>query len=118
MYDHLINRLLLRQVLLSHWPLATVHEATDGAQALALVAQVPLDLVLMDMVMVGMDGIEATQAIRSTAGEASLPVLGLTANIHPPDLSSFKSAGLDEIMLKPFDSAQLIATLERLLAQH
>ena len=68
--------------------------------------------------MVGMDGIEASQAIRSTPGGASLPVLGLTANIDQPDSSNFQSAGLNAIMLKPFDRAQWIATLERLLAQH
>jgi len=115
--DHPINRLLLRQVLLSHWPSATVHEAADGHQALALVQEHRLDLVLMDMVMVGMDGIEATQAIRATADGAHLPILGLTANIHPPDLASFKAAGLDDLMLKPFERMQLLDTLEAMLVQ-
>ena len=114
--DHPINRLLLRQVLLSHWPGATVHEAADGHQALALVQHVALDLVLMDMVMVDMDGIEATQAIRATQAGIGLPILGLTANIHPPDLASFKAAGLDDIMLKPFERTQLLEKLETMLA--
>ena len=114
--DHPINRLLLRQVLLSHWPGATVHEAADGHQALALVQHVALDLVLMDMVMVGMDGIEATQAIRATPAGIGLPILGLTANIHPPDLASFKAAGLDDITLKPFERTQLLEKLETMLA--
>lgn len=113
--DHPINRLLLRQVLLSHWPNATVHEAEDGDQAIALVNQHALDLVLMDMVMVGMDGIDATQAIRATAAGAQLAILGLTANIHPPDLANFKAAGLDRIMLKPFERAQLLETIETML---
>ena len=65
--------------------------------------------------MAGMDGIDATQAIRATAAGAQLAILGLTANIHPPDLANFKAAGLDRIMLKPFERAQLLETIETML---
>lgn len=113
--DHPINRLLLRRVLLSHWPAAKVYEAQDGGQAVALTSQLALDVVLMDMVMAGIDGIEATRAIRAGATGAGLVILGLTANIHPPDLSNFNASGLDGIMLKPFDRDQLLKKIEALV---
>jgi CheY-like chemotaxis protein len=44
-----------------------------------------------------------------------VPVLGLTANVNPLDLARFKAAGLSDLMLKPFEPAQLLERIERLL---
>jgi CheY-like chemotaxis protein len=76
------------------------------------------DLILMDLVMPQLDGAEATRALRASANARAqrVPVIGLTANVHPPDLAKFKAAGLDALMLKPFDSAALYAQIETLLA--
>lgn len=114
--DHPINRLLLRRVLRKHWPAAQVFEAQDGGQAVDLAAAQEFDLILMDMVMAGIDGIEATRTIRAGATGAAPAILGLTANIHPPDLSSFNASGLDGVMLKPFDRELLLRKIETLLA--
>ncbi len=117
--DHAINRLLAQQVLRSAWPRADIVEAADGQQALDRLSESAFDLVLMDMVMPGMDGIEATQCLRSTLAMPTrqVPVLGLTANVNPADLEAFQRAGLSGLMLKPFDPATLCARIEQLLLQ-
>ncbi|MEN9888587.1 MAG: Sensory/regulatory protein RpfC [Pseudomonadota bacterium] len=117
--DHAINRLLAQQVLRAAWPKADIVEAADGQQALDRLAEGSFDLVLMDMVMPGMDGIVATQRLRSTLPlpGRQVPVLGLTANVNPADLEAFQRAGLSGLMLKPFDPAALCARVEQLLLQ-
>ncbi|MBM3386617.1 MAG: response regulator [Betaproteobacteria bacterium] len=117
--DHAINRLLAQQVLRGAWPKAEIVEAADGQQALDRLAEGGFDLVLMDMVMPGMDGIVATQRLRSTlpAPAKHVPVLGLTANVNPSDLDAFQRAGLSGLMLKPFEPATLCARIEQLLLQ-
>lgn len=106
--DHRLNRLLVTQVLSKYWPHAQILEADGGAKALAMVQSREVDLVLMDMVMPQMDGIETTQAIRLLPGtKGQVPVLGLTANVNPTDLEKFTAAGLQAMMLKPFEPKQL-----------
>ena len=117
--DHPVNRLLVKQVLLSAWPHSTVLEAVNGQQALEVLHTQAVDLVLMDMVMPVMDGIAATAALRTDVDprRCALPVLGLTANVNPQDLERFKAAGLTDVMLKPFEPVQLCAQIEALLAE-
>jgi len=117
--DHAINRLLAQQVLRDAWPKADVVEAADGQQALDRLAEGGFDLVLMDMVMPGMDGIVATRRLRSTLPVPikDVPVLGLTANVNPADLEAFQRAGLSGLMLKPFEPAALCTRIEQLLLQ-
>mgnify|MGYP006192079767 CR=1 FL=1 len=115
--DHPINRLLVKQVLKNAWPKAQVLEAVNGQQALDLLAQSSVDLVLMDMVMPEMDGIEATRRLRQNDAWRTLPVMGLTANVNPVDLETFRQAGLNTVMLKPFEPVQLCNRVEQLLLQ-
>ena len=117
--DHAINRLLAQQVLRAAWPKAEIVEAADGQQALDRLAEGGFDLVLMDMVMPGMDGIVTTQRLRSTLPVPikHVPVLGLTANVNPADLDAFQRAGLSGLMVKPFEPATLCARIEQLLLQ-
>jgi len=115
--DHPINRLLVKKVLQNAWPQANVSEAPDGQQCLDRLAQQTADLVLMDMVMPVMDGIEATRQLRQNPSWQTLPVLGLTANVNPADLHTFEQAGLNAVLLKPFEPALLCARVEQLLLQ-
>jgi signal transduction histidine kinase/CheY-like chemotaxis protein len=112
--DHPINRLLVKQVLSNAWPNSRVVEAEDGLECLKAMQQEPFDMVLMDMVMPNMDGIEATKSLRTHLDSPAChtPVLGLTANVNPLDLERFKAAGLTGLMLKPFEPAQLRAKVE------
>jgi CheY-like chemotaxis protein len=114
--DHPINRLLLRKVLASHWPQAHIVEATHGAEALAYVQAHTVHAVFMDMLMPVMNGIEATRAIRALPQTTARTVIvGLTANVNAEDLATFKGAGLDSLMLKPFNLAQLCTDIDQLL---
>lgn len=116
--DLAVNRLLLQHVLQATWPKASITQASSGAQALECLKQQPFDLVLMDMVMPGMDGIETTRALHlwmQAADQVAPPVLGLTANVNPDDLQRFKDAGLQAIMLKPFERDALVMQIDALL---
>lgn len=117
--DHPVNRLLVRLLLQRQWPNAQVVDVEDGAQALRALAQEPgFDLVILDMVMPVMDGIETTRAIRASphARICQTPVLGLTANVSSVDLAQFQSAGLDGLLLKPFEVERLRSEVDRLTA--
>ncbi len=117
--DHPVNRLLARQVLKNAWPQSHIVEVSDGQQAVNMLREQPFDLVLMDMVMPVMDGIVATQTIRTKlpAAARSVLILGLTANVNPVDLDAFRQEGLDDVMLKPFEPDLLCAKVEHWLLQ-
>ena len=116
--DHPINRLLVKKVLTQHWPQSQVVEAEDGLQAITAAEQARFDVIVMDMVMPKMDGIEATQALRQNPNTSirNTPILGLTANVTPQDLERFKAAGLNDVMLKPIDPVQLCSLIESWVA--
>ena len=117
--DHPINRLLVRQILKNNWENCELVEADNGLKALDALRQQPFDVVLMDMVMPEMDGIEATTALRQTL-EASVrdtPVLGLTANVNPQDLERFSAAGVNAVVLKPFDAVKVCAQVAQMLTE-
>jgi CheY-like chemotaxis protein len=115
--DHPVNRLLVRQLIQRHWPRAEVQDAEDGQQALACLAQQGFDLVLMDMVMPVMDGIEATTLLRASADARvrQTPVLGLTANVNAGDLARFEQSGLNGLLLKPFEQSKFVNLMDRLV---
>ena len=110
--DDPASRGLFKRVMRQAWPQAEILEAADGQQCLDLLAQGPVDLVLMDMLMPVMDGIEATRRIRADASWSSLPVLGLTANLNPQDLQAFREAGLNDLLLKPLEPGALVRAVE------
>jgi CheY-like chemotaxis protein len=117
--DHPINRLLVRQILKNNWKNCELVEADNGIKALDALRQQDFDVVLMDMVMPEMDGIEATAALRLSFDQPTrdTPVLGLTANVNPQDLERFADAGVSAVVLKPFDAVKLCAQVEQMLTE-
>ena len=117
--DHPINRLLVRQILKNNWKNCELVEAENGLKALAALKAQEFDVILMDMVMPEMDGIEATTALRMTFDQPmrDTPVLGLTANVNPLDLERFAAAGVSAVVLKPFDAAKVCAQVEEMLIE-
>ena len=115
--DHPINRLLLQKILENQWPGCHLVEADNGIKALAALSQQNFDVVLMDMVMPEMDGIDATAAMRADPKSLmhDTPVLGLTANVNQKDLDRFSQAGVNAVVIKPFVAAELYAQLTQLL---
>jgi CheY-like chemotaxis protein len=85
--------------------------AADGEAALAVLAESRVDLVLMDVQMPVMDGLEATRRIR--AGGNRIPVVGLTANAMREQMDECRAAGMDDVLAKPIDRERLDAMLER-----
>ena len=89
----------------------------DGEKALKCLAKLKFDVVLMDVMMPQLDGLEALAAIRlqeQTTG-AHLPIIMATAHVEPGDRARFKKAGADGYVGKPIDQNQLQMELMRVL---
>jgi len=114
--DHAVNRLVLRQILLSQWPEADIVEGEDGFAALRLIETRSFDLVFLDMVMPNLDGIQTAQRLADSDFPSKPPLIGLTANVNPQDLDAFYKAGLSGLLLKPFNRDQLTALIHQLLS--
>ena len=111
--DEPANRALLRK-LLGHYGFDLI-EAADGTAALAAVEQHEPDLVCLDVMMPGMDGIEVCQRLRSQPSHAGLPILLLTALDRSEDRARGLEAGANDFLSKPFDEIELAARIRSLL---
>ena len=93
-----------------------VDSANNGAEAINLTQQQHYDLILMDIRMPGMDGLEATRRIRGQARGSDVPIVALTANNFAADRNECLAAGMDDFVAKPFDPDRLLATVRHWLA--
>jgi PAS domain S-box-containing protein len=91
----------------------TVDIADNGAVAVAMVESRPYDLVLMDMQMPVMDGLDATREIRKNARLRALPILAMTANAMQADRDRCSAAGMDDFIAKPIEPELLWQALLR-----
>ncbi len=110
--DNDVNRMLVSRVLAQSGH--HVDEAGDGREALQAAMRADYDVILMDMQMPVMDGMEATRAIRALPGPAArVPIVALTADAMPDHRQTYLDAGIDDLLTKPIDWGLLNKTLRR-----
>jgi len=112
--DHPINELMMRQLLLRLG--CTVRIARGGAQAVTQWEQGGIDLVLMDVQMPGVSGLDATRQIRDAEGRRKLartPIVAVTANAMAGDRETCLQAGMDGYVPKPFSPQALMQEIDR-----
>ena len=91
--------------------------AADGLIALQVAAERHFDLILMDMQMPRMSGLDATRGIRALPGYENTPIVAVSANAFTEDRDACRDAGMDDFLAKPVDPRILYATLARWLPQ-
>ena len=96
----------------------TVDVAENGAIGIGLASRNCYDLILMDMQMPVVDGLEATIALRTMPGYASTPILAMTANAFEADRKACFDAGMDEFISKPVNPATLFEIISNTLNKH
>jgi CheY-like chemotaxis protein len=114
--DNSINRLVVTRMLLRHG--MDVREAETAQQGLMIVEAEPPDLVLMDLQLPGMGGMEALRLLRIRPGPVGqTPVIALTANALMGDRENYLAAGMNGYVSKPFTTEALMAEIARVVDQ-
>ncbi|MGJ5820809.1 two-component regulator propeller domain-containing protein [Paludibaculum fermentans] len=112
--DNPVNRKLVERLMSKRGH--EVVAVSDGKQAVDKISAQPFDVILMDVQMPGMDGLEATRQIRSL--EAALgghvPILALTANAMKGDEGSCLEAGMDGFLTKPYEAEKLFGVIDEM----
>ncbi len=91
-------------------------EATDGEQGVKLAKASKPDLILMDIMMPVMDGLEATRIIKADAAISNIPVLALTSYAMKGDKERILEAGCDGYLAKPFNIQELLKEVAKYLS--
>jgi signal transduction histidine kinase/DNA-binding response OmpR family regulator len=113
--DNVTNRLVAvtRLEMIGH----RVDQVASGLEAVQMVQTAPYDLLLMDVMMPEMDGLEATRLIRGLPGPArDIPIVAMTANVFRHHKDACRAAGMDDFLGKPFTPAQLTRVIDRAVA--
>lgn len=108
------NMKLLRDLLLKIG--YEVLEATDGEQGIQVAREGKPDLILMDIMMPKMDGLEATKILKADAATRDIPVMALTSAAMKGDRERTLQAGCDAYIAKPVDIHELLKAIEHFLS--
>ncbi|MGB1274210.1 MAG: ATP-binding protein [Nannocystaceae bacterium] len=114
--DNAVTRLLLTRTL-QRWGCMPI-VVPGGVEVLDALAAQPVDIVLLDMHMPGLDGVQTTARIRKSCGRfAGIPIIALTADLQATKQTEFRSAGANICLPKPIDRDLLAVTIQRLCSR-
>jgi len=113
--DNEKNMKLVRDIL-RHKQYTTL-EAVNGLDGVRIARESRPDLVLMDIQLPDIDGIEALRRIREDASLDRVPVIAVSASVMPDDQQKIVTSGFDAFVIKPINLKQFLATVQRLLAE-
>jgi two-component system OmpR family response regulator len=95
----------------------TVRSANSGTQAVALAKEFLPDLILLDVMMPGMDGVQTFHSLRADPATAGIPVVYLTAKVQTHEVQALQQTGVVAVLAKPFDPPKLCRDLEAVWAR-
>ena len=113
--DNEKNMKLVRDIL-RHNSLTTI-EAVTGESGVALALSERPDLILMDIQLPDIDGIEALRRIRAESELDAIPVIAVSASVMPDDQQKIVTSGFDAFVTKPINLKHFLETVKRFLAQ-
>lgn len=110
--DIFVNRLLLKEIVKKME--AKCFEAENGKIAIEILLNERIDIVLMDIEMPVMNGLETTKYIREKAplSKRAVPIIALTAHNPATFFNDFKDAGFDQLMTKPYSVSKVLAVIQ------
>jgi two-component system cell cycle response regulator len=114
--DEAMNRKLVEAILAAEN--SEIITAEDGVQALTCAAETPPDLILLDMMMPGMNGLEVLRKLKTNAVTAEIPVIMVTAMADRESVTQALDAGADECLSKPVNAAELVLQVKNMLGLH
>ncbi len=116
--DIFVNRLLLKEIVRK--VSGTCFEAQNGKEAIQILIKEDIDVVLMDIEMPVMNGIETTEYIRKELPKSSkrnTPIIALTAHNPYSFFESYKNVGFNQLMTKPYSIDKIVALIEEVCAR-
>ena len=104
-----MNQMVIREILEAAGHQVTIAE--DGIAAINALHNDQFDLILMDVAMPTMGGLETAQALRGLDGARTIPIVALTAHTMPNQIAACRAAGMDDYLSKPIDRKVLLETV-------
>ena len=95
----------------------TVTSCASGQDALVAAERARPDLLLLDMMMPGMDGLSTLEALRALPGTANTPVIFMTAKVQAPEVAHYLSVGALDVISKPFDPMALAQQIRSIFSR-
>jgi signal transduction histidine kinase/DNA-binding response OmpR family regulator len=111
--DNEYNYWVTQGTLQAFFPKAQLYRATNGYEVLSFLEEDDYDLILMDIQMPQLDGLETTKQIR--AANHPIPIIGLTASVIKEEVDECLRVGMSDYVMKPFKEEELIAVLNKVL---
>ena len=109
--DNQVNQMVTKAILKKIHIIPEI--ANNGFEVIEAMKRTTFDLVLMDVQMPGMDGLKATQLIRTQLNQTTIPIIAMTARAMKNDRNNCLASGMNDFIGKPFNQAEFLAVLER-----